>query len=134
MISHLNLNVVVLAGIFQPEIIELDILQTWVNFWKHFHPVEECLDPCESRIETESHSSLEHSSMWLIFVPKHLLLLAQSTSPRVSWSHLTYLLLQLLKSRLLHYKSVEEQAVAVVRQNWPQVCCCVTFDCNQAIS
>jgi hypothetical protein len=53
--------------------------------------------------------------------PKQLLLLAQSTAPRESWTLVSTLLVQLMKAGLIRYKDVQEQAVAVVRQEWPQV-------------
>ena len=64
---------------------------------------------------------MSNTSIWQVLTPKQLLLLAQSTSPRDSWTLVSTLLVQLIKFDLLRYKDVQEQAVAVVRQEWPQV-------------
>jgi len=61
------------------------------------------------------------TSIWQVLTPKQLLLLAQSTAPRESWTYVSTLLIQLMKTGLIRYKDVQEQAVAVVRQEWPQV-------------
>ena len=75
-------------------------------------------------LETEEQppgALMSNTSIWQVLTPKQLLLLAQSTSPRDSWTLVSTLLVQLIKFDLLRYKDVQEQAVAVVRQEWPQV-------------
>ena len=106
------------VGVFQPECVGQDAIVAWVDFWCRTCPANETVSP-----ETEEPpvGTLISSSVWQVLTPKQLLLLAQSTSPRDSWNHVTTLLLQLMKSGLVRYKDVQEQAVAVVRQEWPQV-------------
>jgi hypothetical protein len=73
-------------------------------------------------VETEEQQPPGAStSIWQVLTPKQLLLLAQSTAPRESWTLVSTLLVQLMKAGLIRYKDVQEQAVAVVRQEWPQV-------------
>lgn len=107
-----------ILGVFQPESVGSDAIVAWVDFWCRTYSANETVSP---ETEEPPPGALISSSLWQVLTPKQLLLLAQSTSPRDSWNHVTTLLLQLLKSGLVRYKDVQEQAVAVVRQEWPQV-------------
>lgn len=107
-----------LAGVFQPESVGSSAISAWVDFWCRTYP--NC-DPI-SQAGGEPPGALISASVWQVLTPKQLLLLAQSTSPRESWNHVSILLIQLMKSGLVRYKDVQEQAVAVVRQEWPRVC------------
>lgn len=98
-------------GVFQPENIVSDDIRSWVEFWKRAFSIE-------TINVSESSSS---SSLWIVFAPRQLLMLAQSTSARQSWNHVSNLVVQLLKNGLLRYKDVQEQCLSVVRQDWPQV-------------
>ena len=104
-----------------------------MRFWLRFYPpptTQQQRHPPEGEAEVghpppppppPPSSATSSPSGWLVFAPKQLLLLAQSTSSRLSWTQITTLIIRLLSSGLLLYKDVEEQAVAVVRQTWPQV-------------
>ncbi len=108
---------------FQPEVVTSDAILLWVDFWRRFYSPEKWNGVQQTQpAEAEAvNASTPRPGVWLIFAPKQLLLLAQSTSPRLSWTQLTSLVLHLLKSRLIQYQEVAEQAVSVLRQNWPKV-------------
>ena len=97
---------------FQPEVVTSEAILLWVDFWRRVQ------QPAEAEAVN---ASTPRPCLWLIFSPRQLLLLAQSTSPRLSWTQLTSLVLHLLKSSLIQYQEVAEQAVSVLRQNWPKV-------------
>ena len=94
------------------------MIRCWADFWKRTFAIETV--PCGKSGE-ESSSSSSSSSLWLVFAPRQLLLLAQSTSARQSWNLISILVIQLLTSGLLRYKDVQEQCLSVVRHDWPQV-------------
>lgn len=125
-------------GVFQPECVGSDSIGAWVDFWKRTYA--SVVSPASTPSEESSNDaagapSSVSSSHWLIFAPKQLLLLAQSMSPRQSWCHVTVLILQLLRSDLVSFKQVQEQAVAVLRQEWPQVILIFkSFPCFQFLS
>lgn len=107
-----------IIGVFQPESVRSDAIVAWVDFWTRTYS-----SATSDSVVTEEvlPGALISASVWQLLTPKQLLLLAQSTSSRESWNHVTTLLIQLMKSGLVRYKDVQEQAVAVVRQEWPQV-------------
>lgn len=114
----LLLLIPLLIGVFQPESVGSQTITAWVAFWCKTYP---SVDPAETEEPVQPPGALISTCVWQVLTPKQLLLLAQSTSPRESWNHVTTLLLQLMKSGLVRYKDVQEQAIAVVRQEWPQV-------------
>jgi len=106
------------AGVFQPEIITGNTIASWAEFWSRAFPRAKLPNAQSSSSETPSSASI-----LIVFAPKQLLLLAQSTSTRQSWDHITRLVIELFKKHLIRYRDIEEQAVAVVRQEWPHVIC-----------
>lgn len=107
---------IISKGVFQPDCVEYDAIVAWVGFWTEIYSTIESIATTDEPL-----GGLISSSVWQVLTPKQLLLLAQSASPRQSWGHVTTLLVQLMKSGLVRYKDLQEQAVAVVRQEWPQV-------------
>lgn len=93
----------------------------WVDFWKRTYSKIDVAATSTDPSDEAAPSTTGSNSPWLVFAPKHMLLLAQSTSARQSWAHVSALVLLLLKSGLLRYEDVHEQAIAVLRQQWPQV-------------
>jgi hypothetical protein len=106
------------VGVFQPESVGSQTIVAWVEFWSRAYPSRESSVPVETEEQQPPGAS---TSIWQVLTPKQLLLLAQSTAPRESWTLVSTLLVQLMKAGLIRYKDVQEQAVAVVRQEWPQV-------------
>ena len=72
---------------FQPEVVTSEAILLWVDFWRRVQ------QPAEAEAVN---ASTPRPCLWLIFSPRQLLLLAQSTSPRLSWTQLTSLVLHLL--------------------------------------
>ena len=103
------------AGVFQPEIMSSSSIESWVEFWSVVYAI--------AKLPNREVAPANVASPWnlLLLAPKQLLLLAQSTSARQSWTHVTWLTIQLLKKDLINCREVQEQALAVVRQDWPQV-------------
>ena len=121
-----------LIGVFQPESVGSQMIVAWVAFWSRTYPSNESVVTLET--EEQPPGALMSTSAWQVLTPKQLLLLAQSTSPRESWTHVSTLLVQLMKADLIRYKDVQEQAVAVVRQEWPQVNNILLFSIHSAES
>uniref|UniRef100_A0A0P5J8S4 Codanin-1 n=1 Tax=Daphnia magna TaxID=35525 RepID=A0A0P5J8S4_9CRUS len=116
-LQQLTFDLLFIVCVFQPESVGSQTITAWVAFWCKTYP---SVDPAETEEPVQPPGALISTCVWQVLTPKQLLLLAQSTSPRESWNHVTTLLLQLMKSGLVRYKDVQEQAIAVVRQEWPQ--------------
>ncbi|KAI9565452.1 hypothetical protein GHT06_009244 [Daphnia sinensis] len=116
-LQQLTFDLLFIVCVFQPESIGSQTIIAWVAFWCKTYP---SVDGVETEEPVQPPGALISTCVWQVLTPKQLLLLAQSTSPRESWNHVTTLLLQLMKSGLVRYKDVQEQAIAVVRQEWPQ--------------
>ena len=109
---------------FQPDVINGRTIESWAEFWSRVFPLAKLPNSQSSSSSSEVTEVSEMSSsaaILIVFAPRQLLLLAQSTSTRRSWDLVTRLVVELFKKRLIRYRHIEEQAVAIVRQDWPHV-------------
>lgn len=56
-----------------------------------------------------------------ILCPRNIMLLAQSSKPKITWLLYTNLIKILLRRKLLNYECFEEQSVSMYKQEWDKV-------------